>query len=56
MTEAVLTGPAVTIPGLASQLAAGLGMPVEARTVGAQDDVEDASRLAVAAGLAVESL
>ncbi len=54
--RAVLTGPAVTIPGLPQQLAAGLGMPVEARTVAQQGDVEDVSRLAVAAGLAVESV
>lgn len=54
--RAVLTGPAVTIAGLSSQLATSLGMPVEARTVVASDEVADAPRLAVAAGLAVESL
>jgi type IV pilus assembly protein PilM len=54
--SAVLTGPAVTVPGLADHMASALGMPVQARTVAAAGAVEDASRLAVAAGLAVEAL
>lgn len=54
--RAILTGPAVSIKGLTERLASELGMPVEARTVAAQGDVGDASRLAVAAGLAVESV
>jgi type IV pilus assembly protein PilM len=54
--RAILTGPAVTIPGLAAHLGEALGMPVEARTVAQSGDVAEAPRLAVAAGLAVESL
>jgi type IV pilus assembly protein PilM len=55
--RAVLTGPAVTIPGFADSLAAALGMSVEARTVAQTgEDAHDATRLAVAAGLAVESV
>ena len=54
--SAILTGPAVTVPGLADHMARALGMPVQARTVAATGGVEDTSRLAVAAGLAVASL
>jgi type IV pilus assembly protein PilM len=54
--RAVMTGPAVTIPGMAKHLESALGMPVEARIVGQKGGGDDASRLAVAAGLAVESL
>ncbi len=54
--HAVLAGPATAIPGFAHELAAALGMPVEARTVAQQGHVEGASRLAVAAGLAVTSI
>jgi type IV pilus assembly protein PilM len=55
--RAILTGPAVAIAGFSDHLSAALGMPVEPRTVAAGDDGEhDASRLAVAAGLAVESV
>lgn len=54
--RAVLTGPAVAIPGMAAHLAEALGMPVEARTVEGQGDVAETPRLAVAAGLAIESL
>jgi type IV pilus assembly protein PilM len=54
--RAVLTGPAANIAGMTERLATALGMPVEARTVAHQGGVEDASRLAVAAGLAVDSL
>ena len=53
--RAILTGPAVTIPGMAAHLGSALSMPVEARTVAQQGDVADAPRLAVAAGLAVSS-
>ena len=54
--SAIVTGPASTLPGLADHLARALGMPVQARTVAAAGDVADASRMAVAAGLAVDSL
>lgn len=58
VSEAVLTGPAVAIPGFVEQLAADLGIPVESRVVreahpGAASDL-DPGRLTVAAGLAVE--
>jgi type IV pilus assembly protein PilM len=52
----ILTGPAVDITGLAPQFATSLGMPVETRTVAGDGDVGDVSRLAVAAGLAVDHL
>lgn len=54
--RALLTGPAVSIPGLADHLATALGMPVEARTVALHGEVPDAPRLAVAAGLAVDAI
>jgi type IV pilus assembly protein PilM len=56
--RAVLTGPAVMVPGFAQSLSAQLRMPVEQATVPLHSDAEgvDASRLSVAAGLAVESL
>jgi type IV pilus assembly protein PilM len=54
--RAILTGPAVAIPGLARQLESALGMSVEARTVAREGDVADTSRLAVAAGLAIDSI
>jgi Tfp pilus assembly PilM family ATPase len=55
--RAVVTGPAVSIPGLADKLASALGMPVDTRIVGHVGDLSaDANQLAVAAGLAVESL
>jgi type IV pilus assembly protein PilM len=55
--RAVLTGPAVAIPGFADQLGAAIGLPVEEGIVtearaGAYGGI-DAGRLAVAAGLAV---
>jgi type IV pilus assembly protein PilM len=54
--RAVLTGPAVAIPGFADRLGASLGMPVDTRIVALHDEpVEEPARLAVAAGLAVES-
>ncbi len=51
--RAVLTGPAVAIPGFAAALAEQLNMPVEAAVVASASDV-DAGRLTVAAGLAVD--
>jgi type IV pilus assembly protein PilM len=51
--RAVLTGPAVAIPGFAALLAEQLNMPVEAAVVASGGDV-DAGRLTVAAGLAVD--
>ncbi len=56
--QAVLTGPAVTIPGFADQLAGAVGLPVVVGVVadakdGASDGI-DRGRLAVAAGLALE--
>ena len=51
--RAVLTGPAVAIPGFAAALAEQLTMPVEAAVVASASDV-DAGRLTVAAGLAVD--
>lgn len=58
VSRAVLTGPAVAISGFTEQVGADLGIPVEARVVreahpGATEGI-DASRLTVAAGLAVE--
>jgi type IV pilus assembly protein PilM len=54
--RAVLTGPAVEVPGFADALATALGMPVDARTIAEVGEPStDAARLAVAAGLAVES-
>ncbi|MEJ7893112.1 MAG: type IV pilus assembly protein PilM [Solirubrobacteraceae bacterium] len=54
--RAVLTGPAVGIAGMPERLGAALNMPFEARTVAQRGEVQDATRLGVAAGLAVESL
>ena len=54
--RAVLTGPAVRIQGLAEALASSLRMPVEPMVVAHDASLEDPSRLAVAAGLAVESV
>jgi type IV pilus assembly protein PilM len=51
--RAVLTGPAVAIPGFAAALAEQLNMPVEAAVVATESDL-DAGRLTVAAGLAVD--
>lgn len=58
VSRAVLTGPAVSIAGFTEQVAADLGIPVQARVVreahpGAAEGI-DASRLTIAAGLAVE--
>jgi type IV pilus assembly protein PilM len=54
--SAVLAGPAVDIPGFAEALADSLRMPVEPAVVGGEGLNGDASRLAVAAGLAIESI
>jgi type IV pilus assembly protein PilM len=55
--RAVLTGPAVAIPGFAEALSAQLRLPVEAAIVKHDPSVQaDASRLAVAAGLAVDDI
>jgi type IV pilus assembly protein PilM len=51
--RAVLTGPAVAIPGFAEELAAQLSMPVESAVVATDADGADSGRLTVAAGLAL---
>jgi type IV pilus assembly protein PilM len=56
--QAVLTGPAVAIPGFCDELAAATGLPVTAGVVeetreGGNGGI-DANRLAIAAGLAIE--
>ena len=55
--RALLTGPAVAIPGFAERVADQLKLPVQAAVVGAEAGEEselDLGRLTVAAGLAVE--
>ena len=55
--RALLTGPAVSIPGFADGLAEQLKLPVENAVVATDDALQgdvDAGRLTVAAGLAVE--
>jgi type IV pilus assembly protein PilM len=52
--RAVLTGPAVAIPGFVDQLAAQLHMPVEAAVVATEAEGADSGRLTVAAGLALD--
>ena len=57
MERALLTGPAVSIPGFAERLAEQLKLPVEAAVVATDESLEgdvDPGRLTVAAGLAVE--
>jgi type IV pilus assembly protein PilM len=56
VSRAVLTGPAAVISGFAASFAAALGMPVDAAVVGHAADTADPGRLAIAAGLAVESV
>ena len=53
--RAVLTGPAVLIPGFAEELASQLHLPVSTAVVASDDEAgdADAARLTVAAGLAV---
>ena len=55
--RALLTGPAVSIPGFTEALATQLSLPVEIAVAALDDSLEgdvDAGRLTVAAGLAVE--
>jgi type IV pilus assembly protein PilM len=52
--RAVLTGPAVAIPGFAEQLAAQLHLPVESAVVATESESADGGRLTVAAGLALD--
>jgi type IV pilus assembly protein PilM len=57
VSRALLTGPAVSIPGFADELAKQLNLPVEIAVAATDDALEgdvDAGRLTVAAGLAVE--
>ena len=51
--RAVLTGPAVAIPGFAEELATQLHLPVESALVATDEEGADAGRLTVAAGLAL---
>jgi Tfp pilus assembly PilM family ATPase len=52
--RAVLTGPAVAIPGFADQLATQLHLPVESAVVATEIEGADSGRLTVAAGLALD--
>ena len=52
--RAVLTGPAVAIPGFAEELASQLRLPVESAVVATEVDDVDPGRLTVAAGLALD--
>jgi type IV pilus assembly protein PilM len=52
--RAVLTGPAVAIPGFAEQLASQLHLPVESAVVATEVEGADSGRLTVAAGLALD--
>jgi type IV pilus assembly protein PilM len=52
--RAVLTGPAVKIPGFAARLSEQLTIPVLASVVAGPDDESELGRLTVAAGLAVD--
>jgi len=52
--RAVLTGPAVAIPGFAGRLSEQLQMPVETGLVAVREGDADMGRLTVAAGLAVD--
>jgi type IV pilus assembly protein PilM len=52
--RAVLTGPAVAIPGFADELASQLRLPVESAVVATEDEGADGGRLTVAAGLALD--
>lgn len=53
--RAVLTGPAVAIPGFAARLSEQLQIPVEGTVVAGQSDDADLGRLTVAAGLALDA-
>jgi Tfp pilus assembly PilM family ATPase len=52
--RAVLTGPAVAIPGFAARLSEQLHLPVESAVVAVEGEGSDSSRLTVAAGLALD--
>ena len=52
--RAVLTGPAVAIPGFAAELATQLHLPVRCAVVATEQEDADAGRLTVAAGLALD--
>jgi type IV pilus assembly protein PilM len=57
VSRALLTGPAVSIPGFSDKLAALLSLPVEVAVAAVDGELEgdvDPGRLTVAAGLAVE--
>lgn len=55
VARAVLTGPAVAVPGFAEELSSQLRLPVTSALAALGPDAgDDASRLSVAAGLAVE--
>jgi Tfp pilus assembly PilM family ATPase len=53
--RAVLTGPAVAIPGFAQRLSEQLQIPVEGVVVSGQTEGADLGHLTVAAGLAVDA-
>ena len=59
-TRAIISGPAVAIPGLVDAIGARLGIPVETRTVDVADGVDLAGagigQLSVAAGLTAEEI
>lgn len=52
--RAVLTGPAVAIPGFAERLSEQLNLPVESAVVAVDEEGAESGRLTVAAGLAVD--
>jgi type IV pilus assembly protein PilM len=52
--RAVLTGPAVAIPGFVDELSKQLRLPVDAGVVASEAEGADSSRLTVAAGLALD--
>jgi type IV pilus assembly protein PilM len=54
VSRAILTGPAVTIPGFGIALSSELGLPVSSGSVDGVPEGVPAGRLAVAAGLATE--
>jgi type IV pilus assembly protein PilM len=56
VSRAVLTGPASHVQGFPEAFAKALGMPVDVGVVAHAGDAQEASRLAIAAGLAVESV
>jgi type IV pilus assembly protein PilM len=54
--QAVLTGPAVAIPGFAERLSEQLKLPVAPAVVASKDQDVDLARLTVASGLAVDAV